>query len=236
MVFGSAEGLDAFAVRGAVGVDVLGDEGGTDEADGLDGGVLEDGVDGFFVAVDYVEDAVGEAGFFEEFSEQDGGTGVALAGLEDEGVAAGESDREHPEGHHRGKVEGRDAGDYAEGLAERPTVDARADLLGVFAFEELGDGGGELDDFEAASDFAFGVGEDFAVLGGEDGGEVVGVLVEEFAEAEEDAGSAERRLCGPVGEGGLGGFDGGVELGLVGEGDLGLDLAGGGVVDAASAA
>ena len=105
VVLRAAEGLDALAVRGALAVDVLGDGRGADEADGVDAGVVEDGVDGFLVAVDDVEDAVGEAGFFEHFGEEDGGAGVALAGLEDEGVAAGEGDGEHPHGDHGGEVE-----------------------------------------------------------------------------------------------------------------------------------
>ena len=105
MVFRTAEGLDALAVLGAFAVDVFGDGGRSDEADGLDGGVGQDGVDGDLVSVDDVEDAVGKAGFLEHLGEEDGGAGVALAGLEDEGVAAGEGDGEHPHGDHGGKVE-----------------------------------------------------------------------------------------------------------------------------------
>jgi hypothetical protein len=166
-----------------------------------------------FVAVDYVEDAVGEAGFFEHLGEEVGGAGVALGGLEDEGVAAGDGDGEHPQGDHGGEVEGGDAGDDAEGLAHGVAVDVGADLLGEFAFEEVGDAGGELDVFEAAGGFAAGVGEDFAVLAIDEGGDFVEAALEDFAEAEEDAGAAERRLCGPVGEGGGGGGDGGVDFG-----------------------
>ena len=137
VVLRAAEGLHALAVLCAGGVDVLGDGGRADEGDGLDGGVREDGVDGGLVAVDDVEDAVGQAGFLEHLGEEDGGGGVALGGLEDEGVAAGEGEREHPERDHGGEVEGRDAGDDAERLAHGPGVDAGADLLGEFAFEEL---------------------------------------------------------------------------------------------------
>ena len=50
VVFGSAEGLYSFAGGGAGAVDVFGDGGGTDERNGLDGGVLEDGVDRGLVA------------------------------------------------------------------------------------------------------------------------------------------------------------------------------------------
>ncbi len=178
--------------------------------------MVEDGVDCNFVAVDYVEDAVGEAGFFEHFGEEVGRAGVALGGLEDEGVAAGEGEGEHPEGDHGGEVEGRDAGDDAEGLAHGVAVDAGADLFGELAFEEVGDAGGELDVFEAAGGFAAGVGEDFAVLAIDEGGDFVEAALVDLAEAKEDAGAAERWLGGPVGEGRGGGGNGGVDFGLAG--------------------
>ncbi len=236
VILRAAESLHALAVLCAGGVDVLGDGGGADEGDGLDGGVGEDGVDGGLVAVDDVEDAVREAGFLEHFGEEDGGGGVALGGLEDEGVAAGDGEREHPERDHGGEVEGRDAGDDAERLAHGPGVDAGADLLGEFALEELADAGGVLDVFEAAHDLAFGVGEDFAVLAIEEGGDLVHAGLEDVAQAEEDAGAAERRLRGPVGEGAGGGFDGGVQLGFGCEGNVGLHGAGGRVEDVAETA
>ena len=47
----------ALAVRGAARVDVFGDRRRADEADRLDVGIIEDGVDRFLVAVDDVEDA-----------------------------------------------------------------------------------------------------------------------------------------------------------------------------------
>jgi hypothetical protein len=181
-------------------VDVLGDGRGADEADGLDGGVGEDGVDGGLVAVDDVEDAVGQAGFLEHLGDQDGGAGVALAGLEDEGVSAGQGDGEHPHGDHGGEVERGDAGDDAEGLAHGVAVDAGADLLCEFALEKLWNSCGKLDDFEAAGGLAAGVGEDLAVLAVDEGGDLVEAALEDLAEAEEDAGAAQGRLRGPSGK------------------------------------
>ena len=96
-----------------------------------------------------------------------------------------------------GKLNGRDAGDDSEGLADGPAVDAGADLLGELALEELRDAGGELDVFEAAGGFASGVGEDLAVLAGEERGNLVEAPLEDFAEAEEDTGSPERTVARP---------------------------------------
>ncbi len=57
VVLGAAEALHALARRAAARIDVLGDRRRADEADGLDVGMVEDGVDRFLVAVDDVEDA-----------------------------------------------------------------------------------------------------------------------------------------------------------------------------------
>ena len=118
-------------------------------------------------------------------------------------VAAGERHREHPHRHHGREVERRDAGDDAERLAQRMAVDAGADILGDLALEQMRRGGRELDDLDAALDLALGVGQDLAVLGGDDRGELVGALLEDAQETVEDAGAAQRRRRGPGGAGGL---------------------------------
>ena len=84
---------------------------------------------------------------------------------------------------------------------------------------------------KAAGGFAASVGEDFAVLAGEDGGDFFEAGFEDFTELEQDAGAAEGGLGGPGWECGGGGCDGCVDLSVGGEGDVGLDAAGGGMVD-----
>ena len=79
VVLGAAEGLHALPVRGAARVDVLGDVGRADEADRVDVGMVEDGVDHFLVAVDDVEDAVGQAGLLHQLGEAHRHGRVALA-------------------------------------------------------------------------------------------------------------------------------------------------------------
>ena len=92
-----------------------------------------------------------------------------------------------------GKVERRDAGDDTERLAYGPAIDAGAHLLGVLAFEQLRDAGGELDDLEPARGFAFRVGKDLAVLAVDGGGYVIEAALKDFAEAKEHARAAQRR-------------------------------------------
>ena len=100
VVLSAAEALSALAGGCAAFVNVLRDGGGADEANGLDGGGVEDGVDCFLIAVDDVEDTLGAASFDEQFGEAQRDGGVALGGLEDEGVAgcqcgAGLPQRDH---------------------------------------------------------------------------------------------------------------------------------------------
>ena len=65
VVLGAAERLHAFAVPRSFGIDVLGDGRRADEADGRDVGMAEQGVDGLLVALNDVEHALRQSGFFE---------------------------------------------------------------------------------------------------------------------------------------------------------------------------
>ena len=168
VVLRTAERLHALAVPGPGLVDVAGDRRGADERDGLDVGVLEHAIDRHLVALDDVEDAVGNAGLVEQLGEEQRRRRVLLGRLEDERVPAGDGVGEHPHRHHRREVEGRDAGDDAERLADLVDVDAGADLLRVAALEQLRDAAGELEVLEAAGDLAQGVRGDLAVLGGQE--------------------------------------------------------------------
>ena len=168
MVLGAAEALHALAGRAAARIDVLGDRRRADEADGLDVGIVEDGVDRLLVAVDDVEDAGRQAGLDQQLGQHQRHAGVALGRLQDEGVAAGDGGRELPHRDHGREVERRDAGDDAERLAHRIDVDAGAGAVGVLALHQMRDAAGELDHLEAALDVALGVGDGLAVLAGED--------------------------------------------------------------------
>ena len=93
----------------------------------------------------------------------------------------------------------------------------------------------ELDHLEPARDLAARVGEHLAVLGGEDPRDLVAAVVDELANSEEELRAARERHRAPGREGRLGGRDGGADLLGRGEVDLGLLLAGRGVVDGAAA-
>ena len=147
--------------------------------------VLQETVHGRLVALHDVEDAVRQTRLGGELGQPVGGRGVLLAGLEHEGVAAGDRQREHPHRHHGREVERRDARDHAERLADRGDVDPGGNLSGQLALE-LRDPARQLHDLHAARDLAQRVGVHLAVLGGDQLGDLVTVGVQQLAVLEQD--------------------------------------------------
>jgi hypothetical protein len=190
VVLGAAERLDALAVGDGALLDGAGDRRRADEADRRDVRVGEDALDRGPVAVDDVQHAIGEPRLRGQFGQPEGGRRVLLAGLENEGVAAGDGHREHPHRHHGREVERRDAGDHAQRLPDRRHVHPGGDLRGELALELLGDAAGQFHDLHAPGDLAERVGVHLAVLGGDEAGELVAVGVEQLAVPEKERGAA----------------------------------------------
>ena len=88
VVLGPAHRLHALARGDPALVDVMRDVGRADEADRGDVRMVEDRVDHLLVAVDHLQQALGRAGLEEQLGEPHRHARVALARLEDEGVAA----------------------------------------------------------------------------------------------------------------------------------------------------
>ena len=230
VVLRAAERLHPLAVLRRLLVDVPGDRGGADEGDGCDVRVLDERVDRDLVAVHDVEDAVGQAGLGEQLGHPVGRGRVLLRGLQDDGVARRDRDREEPQRHHRREVERADDADDAERLAGRVDVDAGRHVLAVLALHEVRDAGRELDDLEAAGDLAHRIREHLAVLRREDARELFRALVEQLAEPEDDPLALREGGVRPGGEGGLGRGDGDVHVADRGEAHLLLHGAASGVV------
>ncbi len=81
MVLGAAEALRRLPLRGGGRVDVLRDVGAADEADGLDVGVGQDGVDGFLVALHHLEHAGGSPASRNSSASRTGTEGSRSEGL-----------------------------------------------------------------------------------------------------------------------------------------------------------
>ena len=228
---GAAQRLHALPGLGAALIDIFGNRGRADEAHRLDIGMVENAVDHFLVAMDDVENAFRQAGLHEEVPGQHGGGSVALGGLEDEAVAAGNGCRIHPHRHHGREVERSDAGDDAERLAIGIGVDRGADIAGKFALEQLGNAAGIIDAVDAAGDFTQSIVMHLAVLARNLAGQVIGILVEQSLELEHDAGALHRGRIAPGDLRLLGGSDGFVQLGHGRKRQFGRLLAGGRIED-----
>src|SRR5690554_4521696 len=159
VVLRTAQRLHPLAVARTGFVDVVRNGRRADEGHRLDVGMHQDGVYGFLVALHHVEYAVGQAGLFEQIGQHQRGGRVDGAGFQNEAVAGGDGQGEHPQRHHGREVERRDAGYDAQRLAQGPVVDAGGNLVGEVGFQQLGNAAGELDDVDATRDFALGVGE-----------------------------------------------------------------------------
>ena len=229
VVFSATQSLHPLAMGAARGVDVLGNGGGAHEADGGHARVGEQRVHGFFVTVHHVQHTRWQAGLQGQFSHQQSAAGVALRGFQDEGVAAGHGHGPHPQRHHHGEVERGDAGGDAQALKLAPRVDVGADVFAVLAFEQLRRVRGVFDVFNAALQLAHGVAQHFAVLGGDQRANFVGVVFQQNFELAHDAGAFERRRGAPSGVGRLGAGNGEFHGELVSQQNALFGQAGGGV-------
>ena len=231
MVLGATEGLTALAVGRGAAVDVFGDRGGADEADRLNARVVQQRIDGFLVAIDDIHDAGRQTGLHQQLGDEQRGGRVALGGLEDEGIAAGDRHRVHPQRHHGREVERRDAGNHAQRLEFTPGIDARAGIAAVLALEQFRGAAGIFDILDAALQFAQRIVTDLAVLLTDQAGDLVGMFFQQLLEAEHHSGALDRRRVAPLREGGLGGRDGFLDRRLAGQAHLTADFAGGGIED-----
>ncbi len=188
--------------------------------------MLQDRVDGFLVAVNDVEDAIGQARFLEQLGHVQREARIALGWLQDERVAARDRHREHPHRDHRRKVEWRDPGTDPHGLADRPAVHVGADVLAELALEEVRNAARELDDLDATRDRPFRIGERLAVLFGDHPRELFLVRFHEFAKTHENPRAAQRRCCPPRGQGRTRCAHRRIDVLAIAERDVADDLAG----------
>ncbi len=200
VVLRTAQRLHSLAVCSTGLVDVFRDRRRSDERHRLDAGMHEDRVDRFLVAVNDVEHAGRKTRLGEQLGEAQRRRRVTLRRLQDERVAARDGDGKHPHRNHRREIERRDARAYTDRLAQRVRVDVGADVLAVFALEQMRNAGRELDDFDASRDRALCVGERLAVLLRDDARDVLLVRVQQLAKAHQHARAPKRRRRAPRGK------------------------------------
>ena len=152
----------------------------------------------------------GRPAFSSSSTEADRGERDFFARLEDEGISAGEREREHPQRHHRGEIERRDPDAHAERLEHRLAIDAAREVLERVAQEQRGHAAGVFDIFEAAVRAAARFGERLAVLARDDRADAVEVFLDELPVAEKHPRALDGRRLAPGGKRRVRGFDGGV--------------------------
>jgi hypothetical protein len=96
-------------------------------------------------------------------------------------------------------------------------VDAAADAVRMLALEQLRDAAGEFDDLQPALHFAQRIGQGLAVLGGDQRGDVPGVLLHQIAEGEHHPGAALRRRRAPFDKCSLRRCHGAIDVGAFGQ-------------------
>ena len=160
---------------------------------------MQDRVHRFLVAVDDLQDALGQARFLGQFRQHQRHGGVTLGWLEDEGVAAGDGRGEHPHRDHRGEVEGRDARRHAKRLTHGIHVDAGACAVGIFAFEQFGRADAVFHNLKPALHVACGVRQGLAVFAAESFRQFVHVTVEQGHELHQHPRATLRVRRGPAG-------------------------------------
>ena len=199
MVLGAAKALHALAVGAAAGIDIFGDRGRADKADGHDLGMIEDRVNRALVTIDHLKDAIRRAGFAHQFSQHQRHGRVTFRRLEDEGIAGSNRRAELPHRNHRREIERGDAGHHAKRLAQRIHVDAGTGALGEFTLEQMRRAEAEFRHFQPADDVALGVGNGLAVFAGQRLGQLVHVTVQQFDELHQHPRALLRIGGGPAG-------------------------------------
>ena len=193
--------------------------------------MIEERIDRPAIAVHDVQEPLRHAGLGAELVDEIGARGITLGGLEDEPVAAGERHRDHPQGNHEGKVEGRDAGDDAERLPLRAGVESARHIAAEIALEELGNAAGVLDHLERARHLAQRVLVGLAVLGRDRARDMVTAIVDQRPERKHHPRPPRRRPFRPLFRRPGGRCHRRIDIGRRAEYDLGGLLAGGGVED-----
>jgi hypothetical protein len=220
---------DALEIAGSCLNDELADFRRPGEGDLVDIGMIgERRACGLAEAGDDVDDAVGYAGFRDQFAEAERREGRLLGGLENDGAASGERRRELPRRHHEREVPRDDLSDHADRLAQRISVPiAGARHRNGFASEARRPSGHIAEHVDRAADVVPArIGDRLAVVERLDLGEFVGVLFEEVAELPHELRAVAGRNARP-----LAGFerlsrrrDRGVDVRLVARRHVGDDL------------
>ncbi|MNV69634.1 hypothetical protein D3C71_1625510 [compost metagenome] len=140
---------------------------------------MQQGVHRLAVAVDQVQHSRRQPGFGRQLSDIQRGGRDAFGRFQHKGVAAHHRHWPHPQRYHRREVKRRDACHHSQRLKLAPAVDARPGILAVFAFQQFRRIAGVLNILDTALQFAHGVAEHFAMFGGDQLADGIGMLFQQ---------------------------------------------------------
>ncbi len=215
------------------------DFGGAGKADVAHGGALAEhfangnGVVG--VGAEHVEHACGDAGALGQFGGGQRREGGEFCGFDDHGAARGQGRRHLAGDHGEREVPGGDGCADANGLLQDQQALVVVELRQGFAVDALGFFGKPLDEAGAIGDFAFGLGQGLALLGGHDAAEVVLIGHEQLEPFAQNAAALFGGFAAPGGPGGIGSGYRGLGILRAEVGDFGELGAGGRVMDGEAA-
>ena len=201
MVLCAAERLHSFTILGCILVNIFGNRGGTDERNGANQCVAKERIHGFFIAMQQVEDACRQPGLVEQFRHARGRERNLFRRLEDETVSAGDGERVHPGRHHRGEIEGRNAGANPERLADGLAIDTTRDIFERLAHHQARHAAAHFYHLDGPANLGAGIIERFAVFRSQRASQFFGVLLQQILIAIEHLNTVHNRYFPPLEEG-----------------------------------
>jgi len=180
-------------------------------------------------AVDKIEHALWQPGFFQQFCNFDRRQRNFFARLEHERVAARDGDGIHPERNHRGKIKRGDAGANPERLADGLAINAARDILQNLAHQQRRHAQRKLDNLDAALHVTARFNQRLAVFARVAANEVLKIILQQHFEPAKDARPLHRRRFHPGRKRGVRRLDGGVHIRDRAGGTFSDDFADGGI-------
>src|SRR5690554_6562433 len=227
VVLGAGKALYALHVAGAGFVDVTADRYRTHKGNGLDDGIVQQGIYLLLGTVHYLQNALGRTGFFEQFRQAHRGERILLGRFQYKDITAGDGHGEHPQGNHGREVKRGNAGARAKGLDPGVGVHFPRDVFNGLAHYHGRHVGGMLYHFDTAPDIALGVVKGLAGFLGQNFGNLVVVFFQQCLVTQHDPGPLGYRGFFPALEHLTGVVDGLAHFVCRGAGHLGDDFVSG---------
>ena len=196
-VLRAALGLHALAIGGATAIDIARDRGAADKTHPTDAGVIEDGIDHRFVAVNDLNDTLWEAGLFDQLHEFAHAHGHFLAGFQNKAIATRYRVGQEPHRHHEREVERRNRRHHAQRLANHVLVDTARDIFVVDALHQDRRTAGDFNVFDGALDLGVALFVGLAALIGNDAGKLFAVGLQQRLEFEQGLNALTDRGAAP---------------------------------------